>query len=174
MRKIDEIIIHATSTPAGQEVQARQIDCWHRQRGWAGIGYHFIIHLDGFIEPCRPIELEGAHCYGHNRNSIGVAYIGGKVVENGVKKYIDTRTPDQVKAMHELVTLLIHCYPSIKKVSGHNQYSTKACPCFDAASEFRIYTSVSPLWDILQAEGKERDDYLKKLNAAQEEAKKQQ
>lgn len=168
MRKIDEIIIHCTSTEAGEDHQAREIDAWHRARKFEGIGYHFLIHLDGFIEPARPIEMVGAHCYGHNANTIGIAYIGGKVTTNGDKCYCDTRTKAQVQAMHELITILIHCYPTIKKVSGHNEYSYKKCPCFDANKEFSIYTSTDTLWETLRKEDNERKKYFDEITKGNE------
>ena len=56
----------------------------------------------------RPEQDIGAHCYGHNRESIGVCYEGG-VDENG--KAADTRTAQQSIAMHELVRQLWTRYP---------------------------------------------------------------
>lgn len=136
MRKINEIIIHCTETRPDQDITARDIDLWHRRQGWDCIGYHFLIRLDGTIEAGRPIKKEGAHCYGHNRNTIGIAYAGG-LIRNGDKKvYTDTRTPAQVRALYLLIITLLHCYPSIMKISGHRDYANKACPCFDASSEY--------------------------------------
>lgn len=136
MRKIDEIIVHCAETRPDQDITAANVDFWHKSKGWVGIGYHFFIRLDGSIEPGRPIELQGAHCYGHNARSIGICYAGGMVRVNNGKQFIDTRTAAQVVAMHNLITTLIHCYPTIKKISGHRDYSNKKCPCFDARKEF--------------------------------------
>ena len=47
----DTIIIHCSATRAGQDFTATDIDRWHRQRGFRSIGYHFVIRLDGTIEP---------------------------------------------------------------------------------------------------------------------------
>lgn len=47
MRKITEIIVHCTATPAGLPVTVEQIDAYHRSLGWAGIGYHYLIDLKG-------------------------------------------------------------------------------------------------------------------------------
>jgi len=50
---------------------------YHRNvRGWAGIGYHFHILLDGTIDRGRPIGIIGAHAGGHNSDSIGIAIQG--------------------------------------------------------------------------------------------------
>lgn len=73
----DTIIIHCSATRAGQDFTATDIDRWHRQRGFRSIGYHFVIRLDGTIEPGRDVALDGAHCTGWNHRSIGICYIGG-------------------------------------------------------------------------------------------------
>lgn len=66
MRTIDSIIIHCSATPCGKDFTAADIDRWHRQRSFNGIGYHFVIRLDGTIESGRPIGKPGAHCVGWN------------------------------------------------------------------------------------------------------------
>ena len=71
----DTIIIHCSATRAGQDFTATDIDRWHRQRGFRSIGYHFVIRLDGTIEPGRDVALDGAHCTGWNHRSIGICYI---------------------------------------------------------------------------------------------------
>lgn len=130
MRTINEIIIHCTDTEAGKDYSVTDIDRWHRQRGFAEIGYHYIIHPDGMIDTGRAVTKVGAHCKGHNRYSIGVAYIGGR--KNG--EPADTMTIFQHIALTNLLQSLCLIYPSIKTISGHNQYSSKACPCFKVPS----------------------------------------
>lgn len=77
MRDINEIIVHCTATPEGKDYTVADIDRWHKQKGWKGIGYHYVVYRDGTIHSGRPVARTGAHCYGHNKNSIGVAYVGG-------------------------------------------------------------------------------------------------
>mgnify|MGYP002569076850 CR=1 FL=1 len=77
MRKINLIVIHCSATRAGQNITAADIDCWHRARGFWSIGYHYVIRLDGTIEPGRDVTLDGAHCMGWNQRSIGICYVGG-------------------------------------------------------------------------------------------------
>ena len=104
MREITEIIIHCSATKEGMDFRAKDIDAWHKAKGWAGIGYHFVIDLDGTIEQGRPINQVGAHCYGHNKNSIGVCYIGG-LDSRGKPK--DTRTEAQKVTMTMLLSLFV-------------------------------------------------------------------
>lgn len=126
MRTINEIIIHCTATPEGREVSVEQIRRWHKQRGFCDIGYHLIIHLDGSVDVGRPLSIAGAHCTGHNANSLGVCYVGGVDADNRPK---DTRTPAQVATLRAIVQTARALMPNII-ISGHNQYARKACPCF--------------------------------------------
>lgn len=132
MRPIDEIIIHCAATPEGKAFTAADIDRWHRERGWAGIGYHFVVRLDGTVEQGRPLDRIGAHVSGRNETTIGVCYIGG-VDAKGAPK--DTRTPAQKLALLALCRDLLKQFPAIRTISGHNQYAAKACPSFDVRKD---------------------------------------
>lgn len=134
MRKINEIIVHCTATAEGKNFKATDIDRWHKAKGWNGIGYHHVVDLDGTVEPGRPESEVGAHCYGHNQNSIGVVYIGGCAADGKTPK--DTRTPQQKAALVKLLTELKHRY-SNAKIHGHRDFAAKACPCFDATKEYK-------------------------------------
>ena len=129
MRELKEIILHCTATKEGQDYSVEQVRRWHLDRGFNDIGYHFLIRLDGTVEAGRPLETVGAHCKGHNANSIGIAYVGG-VGKNGSPK--DTRTLPQREAMRRLVYDLKQHFEGIE-VHCHNEYSTKACPCFSVS-----------------------------------------
>lgn len=129
MRKITEIIIHCSATVEGKDFTARDIDRWHRQRGFQMIGYNYIIRIDGTIEIGRPIEMVGAHCVGHNRNSIGICYIGG-LSSDGKPK--DTRTEEQKESLRALIEQLREEFPEVT-LHGHNEFANKACPCFRIA-----------------------------------------
>lgn len=132
MRRIDEIIVHCSATPRGRNVTASDIDRWHRERGWNGIGYHYVVGLDGNIEPGRDENEIGAHCKGHNAHSIGICYIGGLSSDGNVA--IDTRTDEQRVALTKLIMLLKERYPDAK-VYGHRDFAKKDCPCFDVHKE---------------------------------------
>ena len=133
MRKITEIIVHCSATPEGQNFTAEDIDRWHKQKGWQGIGYHYVIYLDGSIHKGRDESVIGAHCSGQNANSIGICYIGGVDKNNNPK---DTRTKAQRQALIELLKSLKAKYPKAT-IYGHRDFANKACPCFDAAEEYK-------------------------------------
>ena len=135
MRQINYIIIHCSATKAGQDFRAKDIDRWHRERGWDGIGYHKVIDLDGTIEPGRSEAKTGAHCKGHNSDSIGICSIGG-LEKNG--KPADTRTELQKATLAGLVASYKQRFPNAKVV-GHRDMPNvhKACPCFNAKEEYK-------------------------------------
>lgn len=127
MRQIKEIIVHCSATVEGRNIGAATIRGWHKERGFSDIGYHYVIRLDGTIEAGRPIDQIGAHCQGHNRNSIGICYIGGLSQKRQPK---DTRTIAQRQAMKQLIRELQEQFP-MATIHGHNEFADKACPCFD-------------------------------------------
>ena len=151
---IDAIVIHCSATRAGQDVRAADIDKWHKERGFAMIGYNYVIDLDGTVEVGRPLSRDGAHCNtagtsgrSYNRHSIGICYVGG-LDKDG--KPADTRTSEQKRALRDLVYKLMDEYPDIVEVIGHRDASPdrnrdgkitpnewiKQCPCFSVRDEF--------------------------------------
>jgi len=135
MRKINKIIVHCSATREGQNVDVDTIRRWHViERGWSDIGYHFVITLNGEVKEGRPLERSGAHCKGYNKSSIGICYVGG--CDNGMNPK-DTRTEKQKEAIINLIKDLKVKYTKINKVTGHNVYASKACPCFDAVTEYK-------------------------------------
>ena len=133
MRQIKYIIIHCSATAEGKDFCAKDIDRWHRARGWNGIGYHYVVRLDGTIEKGRDVSKVGAHCAGVNSISVGVCYIGGLAADGRTPK--DTRTPQQRDALHKLIKQLRVKYPQARIV-GHNHFNkAKACPCYDVEAE---------------------------------------
>lgn len=132
-RGVHEIIVHCAATPEGRAVSVDTIRAWHKARGFADIGYHYVVLLDGTIAAGRPEAQIGAHVEGHNTGTFGVCYVGGLAADAVTAK--DTRTPAQKAALTAIVTALLKKYPTITKVSGHNQYAAKACPSFDVRKD---------------------------------------
>jgi N-acetylmuramoyl-L-alanine amidase len=138
MRKINKIIIHCSATQEGRHLDAAEINRWHLKRGWKGIGYHYVVLLDGAIEYGRSVYEPGAHVKGMNKNSIGICYIGGVEEERGDNgKWIakDTRTPEQKESLLLLLKTLKKMHVDAT-IHGHNEFAAKSCPCFDANKEY--------------------------------------
>ena len=134
MRQINEIIIHCAATREGRDFTVEDITRWHKARGFATIGYHYVIYRDGSIHEGRPLEQIGAHCVGHNKHSIGICYIGGCASDGKTPK--DTRTPEQKEALLTLLRRLKARFPNAT-IHGHRDFAEKACPSFDAFREYR-------------------------------------
>lgn len=134
MRFLDEIIVHCTATPEGRRVTVAEIDAWHRARGWSGVGYHGVIGIEGEYWDARPFEAVGAHCEGHNKRTLGLVYAGGLAKDGRTAK--DTRNQAQKQTLLNTLISWRDRFKTIIKVSGHNEYAAKACPCFDASKEY--------------------------------------
>lgn len=153
-RHIDYIVLHCTATREGQAQTVEQIRAEHKRQGWADIGYHYVVTIDGRLHLGRDVDIAGAHVSGHNQNSIGIAYVGG--LENNPKKPYaqlqakDTRTDAQKATLLSLLMDLRRLYP-YAKIVGHRDLSPdkngngtiepsewiKQCPSFDAPLAYR-------------------------------------
>lgn len=134
-RAITSLVVHCSATREGQHFDAADIRDWHKRQGWSDIGYHFVVLLDGTIEPGRPIGKIGAHVAGHNATTIGICYIGGVAADGKTPK--DTRTVAQKAALLQILGELKQRYPAAD-VRGHRDFPkvAKACPSFDARREY--------------------------------------
>jgi N-acetylmuramoyl-L-alanine amidase len=135
MRKITHIVVHCTATPEGRAHSVADIRQWHKQKGWSDIGYHWVVLLDGSVQPGRPEALAGAHVANHNSTTIGVVYVGG--IDKATFQAKDTRTPTQKTALLKLLKDLKKRYPAAI-ILGHRDFPgvAKACPSFNARVEY--------------------------------------
>ncbi|RCV53462.1 peptidoglycan recognition protein family protein [Marinitenerispora sediminis] len=70
-----EFVVHHSEGPATQTPKA--IQNFHMDsRGWADLGYNFLISADGRIYEGRGWLVVGAHAPNHNTSGIGVCLIG--------------------------------------------------------------------------------------------------
>lgn len=122
MRQIKNIVIHCTDSPDDLDIGRKEIDKWHKDRGWSGIGYHFVVRRSGVIEVGRLLDVTGAHVRGHNRGSIGICWVGR-----------DRPTVKQYKSLLELATALTRLYKlPWDTVFGHTELDPmKTCPNLD-------------------------------------------
>ncbi len=125
----DYIVIHCSATRPSQDIDAKEIDRWHRSRGWLKIGYHVILKRDGTEEVGREVMEVGAHAKGYNHKSVGICMIGG-VTEEDHTKAEDNFTPEQWETLDVLLSKLTTKFPKAT-IIGHNEISSKECPSFD-------------------------------------------
>jgi len=133
-RIVNKIIVHCADTPENKEFTIDDIRKWHvEENGWIDVGYHLVVHLDGTVHTGRDFEKVGAHCRGHNEDSIGICYIGGRDFSMEFAK--DTRTEEQKESMLILLKYLKNIYLDAK-IHSHSDFADKACPSFDATAEY--------------------------------------
>lgn len=135
MRTIKYLVVHCSATPEGRDVDAKTIKSWHLNQGWSDIGYHYIIKLNGTVEKGRSDSVPGAGVKNYNKESIHICYIGGCDTSMKAK---DTRTFQQKSALNTLLKKLKQQYPNAE-ILGHRDFPNvnKACPSFDAKSEYK-------------------------------------
>lgn len=144
---VNEIIVHCFDSTFGTEKLCNK---WHtdpkpKGNGWDETGYHFII-LNGFltnnfslsllaghITPARDLKYMGAHCKGHNKNSIGIALVG-------TTQFLEK----QFESLADLCDALEKYYNKKLKISNHYDYDrNKTCPNFDAIKIIKHYRDKS-------------------------------
>lgn len=126
----DTIVVHCSASPPNPKTTWRDIDRWHRQRGFLMIGYHYVIRTDGEVETTpRHIDSIGAHAAGHNTRSVGICMVGG--VDKDMQP-ADNFAPVQKASLSCLLAELLQAYPGANIV-GHRDLPgvKKACPSFD-------------------------------------------
>ena len=111
------------------DIGRKEIDEWHRARGWNGIGYHYVIRRNGEIENGREIGTVGAHVAGHNANSVGICLVGGVDANNDPENNFEEI---QFDSLLELLGMLKDEIPNEFDVVGHYELDPhKACPSFN-------------------------------------------
>ncbi|MBI1308713.1 MAG: hypothetical protein GC129_02495 [Proteobacteria bacterium] len=117
MRVITKHIIHCSDSTHGDVAEIRR---WHIARGWHDIGYHFVIRTDGEIEVGRTLDVVGAHCEGHNLDSVGTCLVG-----------VDQFSAGQFAALKRVHAMLAGMFPGIA-FYGHRDFNPhKTCPNFE-------------------------------------------
>lgn len=114
--RTDEIILHHAEA---SHASVEDINQWHLERGWTGIGYHFYIRKDGRIYRGRPEWAVGAHAQGHNSRSVGICVEGAYMTETMPKAQFD--------ALVGLVREEMAKYPGAK-VLRHRDVNSTDCP----------------------------------------------
>jgi hypothetical protein len=131
MRDIKRIVVHVSDSPDNREdIDAAEIDRWHKQNGWSGIGYHKIVIKGGAIENGRPESVAGAHVAGHNADTLAICWVGRNDCQDAQKE-----------SMKKQILEWCDKYGiSIDDVYGHYELAPggKTCPNLDM-NEFRDY-----------------------------------
>lgn len=128
LTSVEHIVLHCAATKPTMDIGLKEIDLWHRQRGWLMVGYHMIIRRDGTIEWGRPLDKQGAHVRGRNDSSIGICMVGGV---NADLEPEDNFTDAQWRAVEFSLEALRFRFPEAEVVGHYQLDSGKACPSFN-------------------------------------------
>ena len=121
-RNINLIVWHCSDSDNKLHDNVATITKWHIERGFATIGYHFLITKDGRVHKGRDLDAIGAHAKGHNSHSIGICLTGK-----------DKFSKEQKTALKELTEQILESYNlDWSNVKLHNELDVnKTCPDFN-------------------------------------------
>lgn len=121
-RKVTRIFVHCSASDNPAHDSAAVINAWHKERGWAGIGYHFFIRKSGILELGRDLEKIPAAQAGHNTGTIAICL-------HGLDR--DEFTEAQFATLRGLCGQINAAYDGNVTFHGHCEVAAKACPVFD-------------------------------------------
>lgn len=110
------VVHHSASHP---NTTPQEIEKWHIERGFSGIGYNKIITADGIIHNARPESEVPASVKGHNKGTLAVCLTGSFSR--------DTPTNFQLISLQVLLQEWKIRFPSAKIV-GHRDLGATECP----------------------------------------------
>jgi hypothetical protein len=112
------IVIHHS---ASGDISSQTIHEWHLRREWIGIGYHFVVRIDGTIETGRPLEAVGTHAMSPaNERTIGICVVGNFESHHP--------TPRQIDSLVWLINEHIKPRYGTLPITGHREHRPTACP----------------------------------------------
>lgn len=114
--KTDEVILHHAEASSAT---VWDINAWHLDNGWVGIGYHYYIRKDGSIYRGRPEWAVGAHATGHNDRSIGICCEGAYMTE--------TMPAAQLASLKALLRDIMGRYGTMP-LKRHRDVNATSCP----------------------------------------------
>ena len=130
------IILHHSLTSDGQTVSWNAIRKYHVETNhWQTIGYQLGLELIGDhyeILMGRMLNQQGAHCVAHNRDSVGICFVGNFDL-----------TPVPVAqwdmGIHLVRSLCDIFHIPFANIRGHRDFDPKTCPgkLFDV-DQFRL------------------------------------
>jgi N-acetylmuramoyl-L-alanine amidase len=117
------ITLHCSDSENAKSISVAEITRWHLERGFSGIGYHFVIDVDGDLGKGRAVTELGAHVKGANLGNIGICLVGR-----------DRFTKEQFATLMLLLKRLMKEHQiSLKELYCHYQWPSavaqkKTCP----------------------------------------------
>ncbi|OCP17388.1 MULTISPECIES: peptidoglycan-binding domain-containing protein [unclassified Ensifer] len=121
-RPVSRVFLHCSASDNPAHDNVATMDLWHKQRGWAGVGYHFFIRKSGELEIGRDLEITPAAQEGNNKGTIAICL-------HGLKS--ENFTAAQYATVLSLCQQINNAYGGAVTFHGHCEVARKACPVFD-------------------------------------------
>ena len=151
MRTIRKIILHCSGSDKPEQATEQAIRLFHTLptwfkcdwgvyenvpcRGWDDIGYHNVIEDSGRAMGGRVATDIGAHCKGHNSDSIGICLTGDKKFNE-----------KQFRTLVQVVYAYCRHFglDPLEDVYPHSHFDTtgKTCPNFDWKEVWKKYGGI--------------------------------
>lgn len=93
----------------------------HTGKGWADIGYHYVIDPAGRIWQARPLSLQGAHVRSANPHNLGICVLGN----------FERQRPTNaaVRSLEDLIASeMRRLRVPLSEVRTHQEHAATACP----------------------------------------------
>lgn len=119
------LVVHHSASPR-ETTSVETIYGWHvRDRGWADIGYHWVITADGEIHPARPLTMQGAHAPKVNPESWAVCVVGDNTRNS------EKWSPAQCYSLVRLISAIRLLLPDVEVIGHRDTGQATACPGLD-------------------------------------------
>lgn len=125
LSSIRQIVIHHSATTSGSAAAYAKYHV--ENRGWPGIGYHFVIDKDGTINLTNYLETISYHVSGQNTRSIGICLTGNFDIQQP--------TTAQLNSVVRLIRFLSDQLGRLP-IKGHNDYAAKSCPGNNISTQY--------------------------------------
>ena len=116
---LNTIVVHHSALPLSDgplQIQQKHMDF----KGYADIGYHYLIDENGNIYEGRSLNVRGAHTGGHNTGTIGIVLLGN---------FEETEpTEAQISSLLKLSQCLRDEY-QITHIAGHRDFQPDETVC---------------------------------------------
>jgi len=128
MNGVQRITVHhdgmspfTNSSWGGAAQRIESIRNAHTGKGWADIGYHYVIDPAGRVWQARPLELQGAHVRSANPHNIGICVLGNFERQRP--------TDAAVQSLENLIASEMHRLRlPLSEIRTHQEFAATACP----------------------------------------------
>lgn len=122
LRERTAVMVHYHGLPPHNQkgtAVPHEVESIHLHNRWNGIGYNFLVDMDGVVYEGRGVDLQGAHCPGWNYNAWGV-YVAVGVGQEP--------TPAALRAVRDLYDHLCEVAGRELRKMGHRDGKATSCP----------------------------------------------